>query len=247
MGTVSVRFLGSGDIFGSGGRLQTCIHVRSEEVAFLIDCGASSLIGMKRFGIDPSTLDAIMLTHLHGDHFGGLPFLILDAQLNSRRTRPLIVAGPPGLESRTYDAMEAFFPGSSSAQRRFSLEFIELPEDQTTTVGSLAVTPYGVVHPSGAPSYALRVECAGKTISYSGDSEWTDALIQAARGADLFVCEAYFFEKKVKYHLDYQTLNSHRAELDCRRLILTHMHDDMLRRLEDVDAECAEDGRTITL
>lgn len=247
MGDVSVRFLGSGDIFGSGGRLQTCIHVHSEETRFLIDCGASSLIGMRRFGVDSSTIDTILLTHLHGDHFGGLPFFILDAQLNSRRTRPLVVAGPPGLESRIRDAMEILFPGSSNAQQRFSLEFVELFEEQTTTIGSLTVTPYSVIHPSGSPSYALKVQCGGKTISYSGDTEWTDALVQAAHGADLFVCEAYFFEKKIKYHLDYQTLSDHRSELECRRLVLTHMNDDILCRIEDLDAECAEDGRSITL
>lgn len=129
MENVSVRFLGSGDIFGSGGRLQTCIHVQSEESRFLIDCGASSLIGMRRFGVDPSTIDTILLTHLHGDHFGGLPFFILDAQLNSRRTQPLVVAGPPGLESRVRQAMEIMFPGSNNAQQRFALEFLSYPKN----------------------------------------------------------------------------------------------------------------------
>ena len=118
---MDVRFLGSGDTFGSGGRLHTCIHVRSEETTFLIDCGASSLIAMKRFGVDPSSIDTVLVTHLHGDHFGGIPFFVLDAQLVSRRTRPLTVAGPPGLESRVHDTMEALFPGSSQAQRRFEL------------------------------------------------------------------------------------------------------------------------------
>ena len=54
MNEVAVRFLGSGDAFGSGGRFQTCIHVRSATMGFLIDCGASSLVAMKRFGVDPA-------------------------------------------------------------------------------------------------------------------------------------------------------------------------------------------------
>ena len=247
MGGMDVRFLGSGDTFGSGGRLHTCIHVRSEDATFLIDCGASSLVAMKRFGVDPSSIDAVLVTHLHGDHFGGIPFLVLDAQLVQRRTRPLTLAGPPGLQSRVHDAMEALFPGSSRARRRFELEIVELAEGEATGIGALEVTPYGVVHPSGAPAYALRVECGAKVVSYSGDTEWTDSLLSAARGADLFVCEAYFFEKEVPYHLDYRTLMDHRSELGCRRLILTHMSDDMLRRLGDVDAEWAEDGKSLTL
>jgi ribonuclease BN (tRNA processing enzyme) len=187
------------------------------------------------------------VTHLHGDHFGGIPFFVLDAQLVQRRTRPLTVAGPPGLESGVHDAMEALFPGSSRVRRQFDLGFVELPEGEATGIGTLAVTPYGVVHPSGAPAYALRVECGGKVISYSGDTEWTDSLLLAAQGADLFVCEAYFFEKKVPYHLDYRTLMGHRSELGCRRLILTHMSEDMLRRLGSIEAEWAEDGKSLTM
>ena len=246
MSQVEVLFLGSGDAFGSGGRFQTCFHVRAEATQFLIDCGASSLIAMKRFGVDPSSLDIILLSHLHGDHFGGLPFLILDAQF-SRRTRPLVIAGPPGVEARVRDAMEVLFPGSSAVQRKFIVQFAELAEGSETVLGPLSVIPYRVVHPSGAPSFALRVTCGGKVIGYSGDTEWTDTLVQAARGADLFICEAYVFEKKIKYHLDYRTLMDRRTQLGCRRLMLTHMSDDMLQRLQGLDADWAEDGKRIVV
>jgi ribonuclease BN (tRNA processing enzyme) len=246
MSQVEILFLGSGDAFGSGGRFQTCFHVRAEATQFLIDCGASSLIAMKRFGVDPSSLDIILLSHLHGDHFGGLPFLILDAQF-SRRTRPLVIAGPPGVEARVRDAMEVLFPGSSAVQRKFIVQFAELAEGSETVLGPLSVIPYRVVHPSGAPSFALRVTCEGKVIGYSGDTEWTDTLVQAARGADLFICEAYVFEKKVKYHLDYRTLMDRRTQLGCRRLMLTHMSDDMLQRLQGLDADWAEDGKRIVV
>jgi ribonuclease BN (tRNA processing enzyme) len=244
---VSVQFLGSGDAFGSGGRFQTCTYVQSGATHFLIDCGASSLIAMRRLGVDPALIDIILVTHLHGDHFGGLPFFILDAQLISKRTRPLVVAGPPGLKARLPEAMEALFPDSSRVPQKFPLQLVELAAEAETSVGPLVVTAYDVVHPSGAPAYALRVACEDKVIACSGDTAWTDALTKAARGADLFICEAYFFEKKIKYHLDYQTLRSHREELGCRRLVLTHMSEDMLGRLQQVDAECAEDGKCIVL
>jgi ribonuclease BN (tRNA processing enzyme) len=247
MSAVVVQFLGCGDTFGSGGRFQTCIAVRAAGACCLIDCGASSLIAMRRFGLSPDQVDAILISHLHGDHFGGLPFFLLDAQLITRRTRPLVLAGPPGLRSRLGEAMEALFPGSSRTPQRFTLDLLELPAASAAGVGPLAVTPYPAVHPSGAPAYALRIGVEGKVITYSADTEWTDALLDAARGADLFICEAYFFDKKVKYHLDYQTLMSHRAELGCARLILTHMSEDMLGRRGSLAVECAEDGMSVTL
>jgi len=247
MGEVRVTFLGSGDAFGSGGRFQACIYVDIGSVQFLLDCGASSLIAMKRQGLSPALVDSILLTHLHGDHFGGLPFFILDAHLISRRTDPLTIAGPPGLESRIRDAMEIFFPGSSRMQARFPLQFLELEEKKPTIIGPLRVTPFPVIHESGAPPYALRIECEGKVIAYSGDTEWTDELLPAAQGADLFICEAYFFNKKMKYHLDYETLNAHRTALECRRLILTHMSEDLLSQVQNLDVECAHDGTRIVL
>jgi ribonuclease BN (tRNA processing enzyme) len=240
-------FLGSGDAFGSGGRLQTCLLLRgAAEGAVLLDCGTSALIGMRRAGVEPSTIEWIVLSHLHGDHFGGLPFLILDGQFR-RGTRPLHVAGPPGVADRVRAAMEVLFPGSATANRRFEIEFVELDDRQPAALGPARVTPFAVVHPSGAPAYALRVLYGGHTIVYSGDTEWTEALVEASDGADLFVCEAYFFDKAVKYHLDYRTLMAHRSRLRCRRLILTHMSQDMLERGDGLGVELAQDLRVVTL
>ena len=244
---VSVRFLGSGDAFGSGARFQTCIYVSCGSAGFAIDCGTSSLIAMRRYGVDPSHIDTVLLTHLHGDHFGGLPFLILHAQLISRRTRPLLIAGPPGLKNRVLQAMEILFPGSSRMRQSFALEFLDLRVRTPTTIGDLVVTAYGVVHPSGAAAYALRIVTGGKVIAYSGDTEWTDALIEAAQDADVFICEAYSFDERIRYHLDYATIMSHQQHLNARRLVLTHMNEDMLARLPRIEAEWAEDGKCFVL
>jgi ribonuclease BN (tRNA processing enzyme) len=212
----------------------------------LIDCGASSLIALKRAAVDPNEVDTILVTHLHGDHFGGIPFFILDGQF-SRRSRRLLVAGPPGLTDRVTQAMEVFFAGSSQAKRKFEADFLELAEGVATAVGPLRVTPYEVVHACGAPPHALRVELDGRTVVYSGDTEWTDRLTRAVAGADLFISEAYFYDKSIPFHLDYATLASHRSRLDCKRLIVTHMGADMLARIPELPVEAAHDGLEISL
>jgi ribonuclease BN (tRNA processing enzyme) len=241
---VKVRFLGSGDAFGSGGRFQTCIHVESGASQLLLDCGASSLIAMRRFGVDPQAIDTVILSHLHGDHFGGVPFLILDGQFK-RRTRALMVAGPPGVEKRVREAMEVFFPGSTRIERKFETRFVELADRVAVEVGPVHVTGFEVSHASGAPPFALRIAGEGKVVAYSGDTEWTENLVDAARGADLFIAEALFYDKRVRYHLDLATLLEHRARLECRRLILTHMGEDVLARLDGLAVEAAEDGKQL--
>jgi ribonuclease BN (tRNA processing enzyme) len=243
---VHVRFLGSGDAFGSGGRLQASILIESGGFHALLDCGTTTLIGMKRAAIDPAIVDVILVSHLHGDHFGGIPFFLLDAQF-SKRLRPLVVAGPPGLSERLRQAMEVFFPGSSKVERKFETKVVEMPEERPTSLGALAATPYGVRHPSGAPAYALRLEIGGRVLAYSGDTEWTEALPRAARDSDLFICEAYFYEKRVPFHLDYRTLLDHRGEIRTKRLVVTHMSADMLERLTELEVEAASDGRVLEL
>lgn len=244
---MQVQFIGSGDAFGSGGRFNTCFMVTGRRCRFLIDCGASSLVALKRFSVDPNSLDAILISHLHGDHFGGLPFLLLDAQFVSGRARPLLIVGPPGLERRLAEAQECFFPGSSANRWRFELTVEEFTVGQRWEGPNLAVLPVEVSHCSGAPSLALRVECDGKVIAYSGDTEWTDALIPAARGADLFIAEAYFYDKKVRHHLDYESLTANLDRIRPKRLILTHMSADMLARLDALDCETAADGAIVDL
>jgi ribonuclease BN (tRNA processing enzyme) len=239
---MQLRFIGCGDAFGSGGRFNTCFQVTSASATVLIDCGASSMVAMRKWGIDPNTIDMVFITHLHGDHFGGLPFLILDAQLVSRRSRPLTIAGPPGLRERLTQAMEVFFPGSSGIAQKFQLEVIELEPDVATSIGPVSVLPMKVRHPCGAPPLAIRLTMDGKSVAYTGDTEWTEALIPVAMHADLFVAEAYFHDRKIRYHLDLDTLLGQLDRLQPRRLVLTHMSPDMLDRDLADRFEFAEDG-----
>jgi ribonuclease BN (tRNA processing enzyme) len=243
---LKLHVLGSGDAFGSGGRFQTCLLLESARTRLLVDCGATSLVAMRRAGVDPLGIDAVVLSHLHGDHFGGLPFLILDAQFR-RRAAPLVVAGPAGVRARVEAAMEVFFPGSTGVARRFAVEFIELTDGIAVDVGALTVTPFAVVHASGAPAHALRFEDGARVVTYSGDTEWTTRLLDAARGADLFVCEAYTFDRAVKFHLDHETIRAHRDAFGCRRIVLTHMGPEMLAREGEAAFERAHDGLVLEI
>lgn len=241
-----LTFVGCGDAFAGGGRFNACLHLEGGEAPLLLDCGASSLVALRRAGIDPASIGHVALSHLHGDHFGGLPWLILDGQFSGRK-RALRIAGPPGTGRRLDATFEALYPGAAGAERDFAVTVDELHERAPAELGPARITAYEVSHFSGAPSYALRVEYGGAVIAYSGDTEWTDALPELAAGADLFVCECNFFDTRGPGHLDYRTLSEHRAELTCRRLVLTHLSTEMLGHLDEVELETAADGAVIEL
>ena len=242
---VRLHLLGTGDAFGNGGRYQTCFWLEGADESLLIDCGATSLSALKAAGVEPNDIGSVVLTHLHGDHFGGLPFLILDGQFR-RRTSTLTIAGPPDTEQRVHEAMEVLFPGSTRVRRRFKTAFVEVPYRERTSLGSAVATSVPVEQPE-TPACALRIEYGDRVVTYSGDTAWTEALVRLAEGADVFVAEAYFFDRKVPFHLDYRMLAEQRDALRAKRIVLTHMSPGMLGRQTEAEFECAYEGMVVSL
>lgn len=228
---------GCGDAFGSGGRGNACYLVETGDTVLTLDFGASAPVLLNRLKIDSARIDMVLLSHLHGDHFGGLPALLLDGQFVHRRTRPLAIVGPPGTRARLDTLMEAMFPGMGGNAWRFDWAVREVEPGSTTTLGALTLATAAVRHPAGAPATALRLADGTRTLAFSGDTEWTATLVPIARAADLFICECSAFDGSPVGHLSYRTLEARRDELAARRVLLTHMGEEMLARRGDVDRD----------
>ena len=156
--------------------------------------------------------------------------------------------GTTGAGGMVREVMETAFPGSPNTAQRFDLQLRELGAGVEADVGGIEVTPYLVKH--GQPEglfFSLRLEVENRVINYPGDTEWTETLVPAAREADLFMAEAYFREKLVPLHLDLATLEAHLPAIGAKRVILTHMSDDMLAQRSDVGFETAEDGLSVEI
>ncbi len=243
-----LQFVGCGDAFGSGGRFNTCFHLVGRNINALIDCGATSLVSMNKLAINPNDINVIFLTHFHADHVGGVPSFLLDANYVLKRDRDLTIAGPPSLKSRYGGLMEADFPGAKTLELRFPLMLRELEIGKRAEVGALRVTPFHVVHDDRAgPCLGFRFEAEGKVIAFSGDTEWTDTLIDIGHEADLFICEAYTRDKPIATHMALSSLERHLGQIRPKRLILTHMSNDMLARRAEIPFETADDGMIVKL
>jgi len=227
-----VTVAGCGDAFGAGGRFNTCFLVHAGGRTLALDFGASSLIALKKLGLASTDVDAVVVSHLHGDHYGGLPFLLLDSQYEARRRRPLKLLGPPGMGARLPVLMEAMFTGTWRTAWRFPMSVDDLPLRTPTEIAGFTVESFEVIHPSGAPATALRVRHGERLLAFSGDTAWTDALVDVADGADLLILECMGRGKGrygvVPSHLDMETIEAKRSSLRARRIMLTHMGPGML-------------------
>lgn len=243
-----LQFVGCGDAFGSGGRFNTCFHLVGKRINALIDCGATSLVALNKLAIKRNDIDVIFISHFHADHVGGVPFFILEASHVLKRDRPLTIAGPPGLKARYPELMENAFPGTKTMHPRFPLTLQELEIGRRNEIGPIGVTPFHVMHDDRAgPCLGFRFEVEGKVIGFSGDTEWTDALIEIGNDADLFLCECYMRDKPVKSHMALTALEQHLRQISPKRLILTHMSTEMLSHCAEVPFETAEDGMIVEL
>lgn len=242
----TLRVLGSGGAFGHGDRLQACALLEHAGGRALIDCGTTSLLAMRRFEIDPQSIDTVLLTHFHGDHVGGIPWLVLDAQFNHRE-RPFVVAGPRGVAERITATMEDVVRGLSLTKQRFELRFVEYALRAPVRLAPFEVTAYPVDHTPGSEPVALRITAGDKVLAVSGDTTWTETLVEVARDSDLFLAEGYSFEKRIPYHLSVRALIDHRAELGASRIVVTHVGEDTLAHLAEVPFEVAADGSAYRL
>jgi ribonuclease BN (tRNA processing enzyme) len=173
---------------------------------------------------------------------------MLDAHFITDRRRPLLLAGPRGLASWYARAMETAFAGSTTNKLHFPLTLLEIEAGRAADIGALRVTPFAAQHDERAgPCLMLRIEVEGRVIAYSGDTEWTDALVAAGRNADLFICEASARHKPIKTHLALDALERNLGAIAPKRLVLTHMGDDILMHRDEVHHAMAEDGMVLTL
>jgi len=244
---VRLTFLGTGDAFSARGRHQAGYLVRAADSAFLLDCGAGTLTAMKRQQIDAAPIDTVLISHLHGDHFAGLPFLFLEYTYEQPRDRPLRIAGPPGTEERVWTLYRAAYRELAEHPLPFAVEFTELIPGVPQTLGPVHIEPFRVPHQRHEISLGLRVRVADRTLLYSGDTGWTEELVTRSHGVDLFLCECSFFETRVDFHLDYPRLAEQRARFGAQRMILTHLGREVWARAPEVEIEMATDGLTIEI
>jgi len=243
---MELLFLGTGDAFASGGRNAMAILLRTEGFGVLLDCGPTTLVALKRASLSPSDVDLVLLSHHHGDHFAGVPFLLCHERYVGRRAKPFRVYGPAGTVSLVEKATSLFFPGIEPAP--FSIDYRDLePEEEQHEGDRLSIRPFRVDHfPSGV-AFGYRVEIGGKTVVYSGDTAWTDVLGRESEGADLFVCECSSLERTGQKHTSHDDLVRNRGRITARRTLLVHAGDDVIAREEELAFELARDGMRVQL
>ncbi len=242
-----VLFVGTSDAFGAGGRRQAAILFRGPSASALLDCGPTTLTGLASLGVPRDEIDAILISHFHGDHFGGIPLFLLAAVYEDQRRKPIRIIGPEGVRARVCAAAAGLGHPIEENDRRFPIEFTEYRADHEIAAGPLRVRAFRGHHQDDARPHGFVVGAGSRRVAYTGDTGWFDALPEKVKGADLLISECTLLEKGYEYHLSLAELEARKGDFDCGRIVLTHLGPEMSERRGVVSLECADDGLRIPL
>jgi ribonuclease BN (tRNA processing enzyme) len=242
-----VVFIGTSDAFGAGGRRQSAVYARGERGGMLFDCGATTNTGLAALGLSRDEVDVILISHFHGDHFGGIPAFLYAALYTDRRTHPLEIVGPPEIEARVYALGNALGHHLGDRDWSFPLHFREIRAGEKAEVGPASIEAFATRHQPESHPQGYRARLGREQISYSGDTGWFDALAEQVAGSDLFICECTLHHAELDFHLSLDEIREHRDDLDCGRLILTHLGEEMALERGRLEIETADDGLAVKL
>jgi len=242
-----VVFVGTSDAFGAGGRRQSAVLVRAANGGVLLDCGMTTSTGLSELGIDRDEIDAIAISHFHGDHYGGIATLLLAALYEDRRTKPLVIAGPTGIEARVRGLAAALCYEVEDREWTFPIHYREFQAGQSIPAGPAQLSAFAAVHQEHTCPHCLVLDTGSGRVAYSGDTGWFPELPARVGEADLFVCECTYHSTSFDFHINHETLAKHREEFRCGRVILTHLGSEMTDRRGQAVFETADDGSVFKL
>lgn len=220
MGDLELRFIGTGNAFAPGG---LCWNGFVANERFLFEAPPQALQSLNRLGLDANALEAVVISHHHGDHFLGLPFLLLQWKYYGRQ-KPVTIVGPPGTRELASDIALKVYPGVMDIG--YDLNWIEANSGDRIAVGGLELEALAVKHDRRlSGSLGFNATLGGRRFAYTGDTAMCEAVRDMAHHAEVLVSECASRSDVLDIHMNLvDDIPNVRAAMNPEaQLVLTHL------------------------
>lgn len=217
---MKVHFLGVGEACDPE-RFNTSLLVLSgsKKHYILLDCGFTTPHRYFADCFDPDQLDALWVSHFHGDHFFGIPLLLLRFW-EMGRVKPLLLVGPSGLQKKIEMALDLAYP-SSLGKLQYALQYHEMEDGGSLQAAGFRWQVAAMEH--SEPCLALKLSLDGKSVFYSGDGRSTLASARLAKGSTLLVHEAYRLAGQTANHGNLAECLDLARQAGCEKMAIVHV------------------------
>ena len=223
--------LGVGEAFDE--TLPNNSHLILSKTNLLLDCGYSIPPQMWKYNPSQSFLDAVYISHLHADHYFGIPAL-LTRMWEEKRKKPLTIICQKGAKAQIEELVDYAYKGIAS-KFEFKLDFIEAKEGKTINFNEFKLSFAPTIH--SADNLAIKISDKTHAICYSGDGQFTEETEKLYNGADLAIHEAFTFNEKLQNHSCIADLIGMAKRNKIKCLALTHIRRDVRKNQMDLIKE----------
>jgi ribonuclease BN (tRNA processing enzyme) len=236
---VRLTVVGSSDAFNSVGRSHSCYLIEAHDFGpIMIDFGATALMGLRRAGREPTEIRGWAITHVHGDHLSGFPFLLIDGMFNMRRHAPLEVVGPVRCRQKIDEYLETSYAEVVPFPRPFEMNVVEIAPGEEAKLAGATILGFPAEHmsPPDRPLSLRVIAPDGRYVTFSGDTEMNDALLEAAVGAELLVAECTGMKPPIGRHCSWVEWAAVLPEVRAKRVLFSHLDEEVRRRAPELVA-----------
>lgn len=239
-----IKTLGTGNAFNQESRLNSSYLVELNGKNILMDCGFTVPFSLQQQNISFSSIDYLLITHYHGDHFAGLSALILGLKYVYPQDKKLTIIGPNNPKAKVEELLKLLYPGNEKIINELNIDFISVPkEGGNVLIDDLEIDVHQMVHSDASFPVGYILKSGNNKTGFTGDTCWHNGLIDFINQSDQVIMECHFVEKVGEGHISVEELEAEALVQEKKSdIFLTHLYEGSSAKAKELGYNVLSDG-----
>lgn len=239
-----INVLGTGNAFNQESRLNSSFLVKHNALNFLIDCGFTVPLALQNQNICFSSVDYLLITHYHGDHFAGIAAFLLGLKYVYPQTKKLTIVGPHDPKNKVEELLKILYPGNENVINELNLHFMAVPEKGGSVFGKdFEIHVHQMIHTDETFPVGYILKWETNSLGFTGDTCWHEGLIDFINQSDQVIMECNFVKKVGEAHISVEELEFEELVQEKKsNIFLTHLYEGSSAKAKELGYNVLSDG-----